>query len=114
MCYSLKKVVFSTKDLLCIEKVFRSDDRESTIFKRSFSNVYKFGKGSQGYSEKEKNADGSSKVQSTVQRSYCFDYAALVANFSINLERAKDTDIDTAHIEDTEAATPKQTKLNLT
>lgn len=66
------------------------------------------------YSEKEKNADGSSKVQSTVQRSYCFDYAALVANFSINLERAKDTDIDTAHIEDTEAATPKQTKLNLT
>lgn len=33
----------------------RSDDRESTIFKRSFSNVYKFGKGSQGYSEKEKN-----------------------------------------------------------
>lgn len=66
------------------------------------------------YSEKEKNADGSAKAQSTVQRSYCFDYAALVANFSINLERAKDTDIDTAHIEDTEAATPKQTKLNLT
>ena len=66
------------------------------------------------YSEKEKNADGSSKVQSTVQRSYCFDCAALVANFSINLERAKDTDIDTAHIEDTEAATPKQTKFNLT
>lgn len=33
----------------------RSDDRESRIFKRAFSNVYRFGKGSDGYDEKEKN-----------------------------------------------------------
>lgn len=64
------------------------------------------------YNDKEKNADGSLKELSTVQRSYCFDYNALAKNYSINLERAKDSDGDTAHIEDIEAATPKQTKLD--
>lgn len=69
-------------------------------------------KGQIVYNDKEKNSDGSLKELSTVQRSYCFDYNALASNYSINLERAKDSDGDTAHIEDIEASTPKQTKLD--
>ena len=52
------------------------------------------------YSETGKNADGSPKELSSVQRSYCFDYRALATNYSINLERSRDTDEDTAHMED--------------
>ena len=50
---------------------------------------------------------------SVVQRSYCFDYNALVEKYKINLELAPDDAKDTAYQEDENAAHPKQQELNL-
>ena len=50
---------------------------------------------------------------SVVQRSYCFDYNALVEKYKINLEIAPDDAKDTAYLEDENAAHPKQQELNL-
>lgn len=50
---------------------------------------------------------------SMVQRSYCFDYKALVDKYNINLEQANDSDEDTARIEDYNAEHPKQQMLNI-
>lgn len=53
------------------------------------------------------------KEQSTVQRSYCFDYQKLVETFNINFEKASDMDEDTAHMEDYNDEHPKQQELPL-
>ena len=50
---------------------------------------------------------------SVVQRSYCFDYNALVEKYKINLEMAPDDAKDTAYLEDENSAHPKQQVLNL-
>ena len=36
LCYSLKKVVFSTKDLKCIEKLIRSDVKVEENYAKTF------------------------------------------------------------------------------
>lgn len=54
----------------------------------------------------------TNREASTVQRSYCFDYNMLVNSFNINLERAPENAVDTAHQEDDEADHPKQTEIS--
>ncbi len=54
----------------------------------------------------------TNREASTVQRSYCFDYNMLVNSFNINLERAPENAVDTAHQEDDEAEHPKQTEIS--